>query len=257
VLPQIHLLGLDIQTFGLMVLVAYVCSLAMLNRRARELDLPTAWVNEVALTALVGGIVGARMWALLQNRDELAASGASAFSGKGLVWYGGLVGGTLAVAAWRAWRRAPILVGLDIFGPMLAMDYALGRIGCQLSGDGDYGVASDLPWAMGYPDGTVPTPPGVEVHPAPVYEALAMSLVAWWLWRRRDAHPPGVVFGLYLVLAGIERFAVEFIRRNSDVALGLTAAQLFSVVIAALGVAFVVGASRRQAPAPARRLSGA
>ena len=94
----------------------------------------------------------------------------------------------------------------------LAIGYAIGRVGCQLSGDGDYGMHSDLPWAMAYPDGTVPTTD--EVHPTPVYETLAMGIVALVLWRLRDRFAPGVLFGLYLMIAGIERFLVEFIRRN-------------------------------------------
>ena len=102
----------------------------------------------------------------------------------------------------------------------LAAAYAIGRIGCQLAGDGDYGEAWDGPWAMSYPDGTVPTTE--EVHPTPIYETLVDG-------RRRLVPveppaplPPGGLFALYLVLAGVERFLVEFVRRNDDVALGLT-----------------------------------
>ncbi|MFA9273162.1 MAG: prolipoprotein diacylglyceryl transferase family protein, partial [Baekduiaceae bacterium] len=102
----------------------------------------------------------------------------------------------------------------------------IGRIGCQLSGDGDYGKPWSGPWAMGYPHGTVPTDPGVTVHPTPIYETLAMGLAALLLWRLRDALRPGALFALYLVIAGIERFLVEFVRRNDAVLLGLTEAQL-------------------------------
>ena len=84
--------------------------------------------------------------------------------------------------------------------PGLALGYAIGRIGCQLSGDGDYGEPSDLPWAMSYPDGTVPT--DQDVHPTPVYETLAMGLVAWLLWQWRDRFRPGILFALYLLLSG-------------------------------------------------------
>ena len=93
--------------------------------------------------------------------------------------------------------RLPVTRLLDLAAAPLALGYAIGRIGCQLSGDGDYGRASDVPWAMSYPDGTVPTTE--EVHPTPVYETLAMGLVAWLLWRWRDRFRPGVLFALYLV----------------------------------------------------------
>ena len=120
----------------------------------------------------------------------------------------------------------------------LALGYAVGRVGCQLSGDGDYGVESDLPWAMAYPDGTVPTTE--EVHPTPIYESLAMGLVALVLWQLRGRLAPGTLFALYLVAAGLERLLVEFIRRNDEVALGLTLAQLVSVALIAVGAAWLV-----------------
>ena len=126
----------------------------------------------------------------------------------------------------------------------LAVGYAIGRVGCQLSGDGDYGTASDLPWAMAYPDGTVPTTD--EVHPTPVYETLAMGLAGIVLWRMRDRFAPGVLFGLYLMIAGVERFLIEFIRRNDEVVAGLTQAQLISLVLLGLGAAIV--AVRRDVP---------
>ena len=111
------------------------------------------------------------------------------FSGEGLVWYGGAIGGAVAVLLWARYRDFLGLALLDLCAPALALGYAIGRIGCQLSGDGDYGVASDLPWAMAYPDGTVPTTE--EVHPTPVYETLAMGLIAWVLWRTAGPLPTG------------------------------------------------------------------
>ena len=110
-------------------------------------------------------------------------------------------------------------------------------MGCQLSGDGDYGTESDLPWAMAYPDGTVATTD--EVHPTPIYESLAMGLVALVLWQLRDRFRPGVLFALYLVLAGAERLLVEFVRRNDAVVAGLTLAQLVSVAMIAAGAAWL------------------
>ena len=127
------------------------------------------------------------------------------------------------------------------------------RFVCQLSGAGDYGTAWDGPWAMAYPDGTEPTTE--TVHPTPIYETLAMGLVTYVLWRLRFAFRPGLLFALYLVLAGAERFLIEFIRRNDDVAVGLTEAQLISVaMILAGGVWLAVKANRgelRTGPAPA------
>ena len=98
------------------------------------------------------------------------------------------------------WRDAMELRMFDMIATALALGYGMGRIGCQVSGDGDYGISSSLPWAMGYPHGTVPTPPGVRVQPTPIYETVSMCLLAYCLWQLRDRVRPGVVFALYLDL---------------------------------------------------------
>jgi phosphatidylglycerol:prolipoprotein diacylglycerol transferase len=131
---------------------------------------------------------------------------------------------------------------LDLCSPALAIGYAIGRIGCQISGDGDYGEPTDLPWGMAYPHGIVPTTD--VVHPTPIYETLTMGLGAWALWRLRDVLRPGVLFASYLVLAGGERFLVEFVRRNEPVLLGLTEAQLTSLVMLVAGGVWLVRAAR-------------
>ncbi len=112
-----------------------------------------------------------------------------------------------------------------------------------MSGDGDYGTASSLPWAMAYPDGTVPTT--TEVHPTPIYETFAMGILALGLWHLRDRVRPGIIFALYLVLGGLERFLVEFIRRNADSFAGLTAAQLWSVAMMVGGLVWIAVVARR------------
>src|SRR5690606_33900938 len=117
------------------------------------------------------GLLGAKIDFLIENPDVVGDNLlASIFDGSGLVWYGGLVGGVLAVMIWAAWRKTFDLDTLDLCAPALAAGYAVGRIGCQLAGDGDYGIPWDGPWAMSYENGTVPTPPGVTVHPTPIYE---------------------------------------------------------------------------------------
>jgi phosphatidylglycerol:prolipoprotein diacylglycerol transferase len=242
--PEIHLLGLSIKTFGVMFALGFIAAGAVLARRLEELGKPVDWAYEVIFAGLVGGLVGSRVYYLIQHRDDLHGGVISnVFSGTGLVWYGGALGGTLAVVLWAYRRRFLGLGMLDLVAPALALGYAIGRIGCQVSGDGDYGRPSDLPWAMPYPHGTVPT--DISVHPTPIYETLAMGLVAWMLWRWRDRFRPGLVFAAYLVLSGVERLLVEFIRRNADVALGLTAPQVESVVLAAVGGCWLVWAAGR------------
>jgi phosphatidylglycerol:prolipoprotein diacylglycerol transferase len=240
--PQIDILGLPLKTFGLMFALAFLASGALVGRRLKETGRPGDWAYEIVFAALAGGIVGSRVYYLVQHYDEVKHDLlGNVFSGSGLVWYGGAIGGALAVLAW-AWRRGMLqLALLDICAAPLALGYAIGRIGCQISGDGDYGVASDLPWAMAYPKGTVPTT--TEAHPTPIYETLAMGFVAFGLWQLRDRVRPGVLFSLYLVLAGGERLLVEFIRRNAAVVAGLTSAQLESIgmmVVGAIWLAVIV-----------------
>jgi phosphatidylglycerol:prolipoprotein diacylglycerol transferase len=240
---EISLFGLSLKTFGIFFALNFVAWGALVARRLREIGRPVDWSYEIVFAALIGGLIGARGYYLLQNHASLTLG--DVFGGSGLIWYGGLVGGTIAVLVWARRRDFVSLALVDLAAPGLALGYAIGRIGCQVSGDGDYGRASDLPWAMGYPHGTVPTDPGVTVHPTPIYETLTMGLVALLLWRLRDRVRPGVLFASYLVLGGLERFLVEFVRRNADVALGLTAAQLESLGMLVVGLVWLAVLVRR------------
>jgi len=242
--PDITIAGLELKTFGLMFACAFLAVGAVAGRRFLQLGRPVDWAYEITFAALGGGLVGARLYYLAEHWDEVSDDLlANVFSGAGLTWYGGALGGALAVVLWARWRGFLGLQLLDLCAPLLALGYAIGRIGCQLSGDGDYGEAWDGPWAMAYPEGEVPTTE--EVHPTPVYETLAMGLVALFLWRRRDAYRPGVLFALYLVLAGLERFLVELVRRNDAVLAGLTAPQLESLGLLFAGAAWLAVVARR------------
>ena len=245
--PEIHLGPLTLQTFGIAFALAFVASGTLFARRLQELGKPIDWAYEGIFAALIGGLVGSRVDYLIQNWDQVSGDVlGNVFSGSGLVFYGGLIGGAAGVLLWAWWRGFLGWDLLDVGGPCIAIGYAVGRIGCQVSGDGDYGEPSDLPWAMPYPHGTVPT--HQDVHPTPVYETFTMGLVTLLIWNLRDRVAPGVMFGLYLLLAGIERFLVEFIRRNDVVFAGLTVPQLFSVAMMAGGAALLW--ARRGVPRP-------
>lgn len=234
-LESIDLFGLDLKTFGLFFALNFIAWGAVVGVRLRELGKPVDWAWEMVFVGLAGGYLGARLYWIAQNGGGLGFG--DLFSGSGLIWYGGLLGGTLAMVVWARWRGflSPHLLDLAAVG--LPIGYAIGRIGCQISGDGDYGKPWDGPWAMAYPDGVVPTTD--DVHPTPVYETMVMGTVGLVLWHLRDRVQPGGLLPLYLICAGIERFLVEFLRRNEDAALSLTAAQLWSVALFAIGVALV------------------
>ncbi len=237
-LPELDLGPLSLQTFGICFAVGFLASGALIARRLGELGKPVDWAYEIAFAAMVGGLIGARLHYLIGEYDGSESLFSNLFTGAGLVWIGGVVGGAAAVLLWARWRGFLGLGLLDLCAPSLALGNAIGRVGCQLSGDGDYGRATDLPWGMAYPEGTVKTLE--EVHPTPVYETVAMGLAALLLWRLRDRMRPGALFALYLVLAGVERLLVEFLRRNEDVLLGLTEAQLISLAMIAAGMAWLM-----------------
>ena len=242
--PELHIGPLTLQTFGLMFALAFLAAGALIAKRLKEIGKPVDWAYEVAFAALIGGIVGSRVYFIVQNYDSVKSDLlGNLFSGSGLVWYGGAIGGALAVLLWAWYRKFLGLALLDLVAPALALGYAIGRCGCQLSGDGDYGKPWDGPWAMSYPHGTVPI--DRTVHPTPVYETLAMGLGAWMLWQLRDRFRTGVLFAIYLLYAGAERFLVEFLRRNHAVALGLTAAQWESLAMVLVGTAWILVVRRR------------
>ena len=235
--PEIDIGPITLQTFGLCFALAFIGAGAVLARRFHELGKPSDWAYELVFAALLGGIVGAKLDFVIQNPGE------PFFSGTGLVWFGGAIGGAIAVLLWARWRNLEVWEVCDIAAVPLALGYAIGRIGCQLAGDGDYGIPWDGPWAMSYPEGTVPTTE--EVHPTPVYETLAVGAIAFVLWRLRNAFTVGMLFALYLVLSGIERLLIEFIRRNDEVFLGLTQPQLISIAMIAAGGAWIAVRVRR------------
>jgi len=252
----------EIYSFGLMAALSLIVPGVLLVRPLlRRRGAPSDFAFELIIAAGVGGFVGARIYYLVENwalvGDDIWGA---AFGGIGFTWYGGLIGGFLAVVGWTLVRRIPLGVVANAMAPATALGYTIGRVGCQLAGDGDYGTPSGLPWAMGYPKGTVPTPPGVEVHPTPIYEILAMApiiAVLWFLATRYDKSG-WWTFGWFLVLSAVERFLVEFVRRNPDWAWGLTQPQWVAVgsVVAGLVLIGVFGgrpAERVAAPTRAQR----
>ena len=253
--PEVVILGISIKTFGVCFALGFLACGAVVAKRLQEFHKPVDWAYEIVFAALLGGVVGARVYYVIENYGTVKHDLLKGiFSGSGLVWYGGAVGGAIGVVLWMRWREVVELRMFDMCATALALGYGIGRIGCQVSGDGDYGIRSHLPWAMGYPHGTVPTPPGVTVQPTPIYETVSMTIFAYILWRIRNRVRPGVVFALYLIGSGLERFLVEFIRRNNEVLIGLTAPQIESLVLLVIGTVWLALMLRRggvAAPQPA------
>lgn len=223
---------LEVHSWGVLAAIAFGVAWLVLKRELDRLSEQGDAAASIVAAAAVGGIVGARVYWFFEHLGD--ASLTDSFSGAGFTWYGGVIGGAAAVLLVAHRQRVPLDVLLAAAAPALALGYGVGRIACQLAGDGTYGVPSDLPWAMSYPHGEVPTTQ--HVHPTPVYETLASLVIFAVLWRLRTRMAPVRLFALYLVLAGVERFLIEFIRLNKEVALGLTQPQLFAVAMILGGV---------------------
>ena len=243
---------LGIRSYGLMLALAFITGMLMLRRELVRKKLEPQVADSIILAGAVGGIVGAKLYSAMQDG---AIEIAELFSTSGLVWYGGLIGGTAAALFTIYKSPNPILPTLDAIGPLLLLGYGIGRVGCFLSGDGDYGQASDLPWAMAFPNGTVPTE--VSVHPTPIYETVMSCIGFGLLWRIRKQQEkiPGRMFGVSLSLAGLERFLAEFWRLNPRGLFGLTTAQFTSILMVAIGGVVIYWATYRPMPAEAASIS--
>ncbi len=223
-------------TFGLMVALGFLAALWVLQKELPRRGFDEELGSSIITAGMLGGLVGAKLYFVLFEMPGATWSEtvAALFSGSGLTWYGGFIVAAIAIYWIMKRRGVPFLPIADACGMALALGYGIGRIGCQLAGDGDYGIPTDLPWGMAYPEGVVPTLE--KVHPAPVYETLLGLATFALLWHLRTRwQRPGQLFCLYLVLAGAARFAVEIIRINPDVVWGLSAAQLISLAMVAGG----------------------
>ena len=260
--PFIHLGPITLGTYGLLVATALLVSYFVLRadflRRALSIDAETV----VGVTGLAG-LVGARLYHLMESpREFFADPWPLLFSTMGFAWFGSVIAGFAALVFLARRYKIKMLTMLDAASPAAALGYGVGRIGCLISGDGDYGKPTTLPWGMSFPNGIVPTTE--RVHPTPIYEFLIAIAIFWILWRVggraiRDARPAGIVFAAYLVLTGVARFLIEFIRINPRSFFGMTnaqAASLASILVGALLFWFVRARDDGQA-SPASRSSAA
>ena len=269
----LHALGINlplpIPTFGLMVGIAFFLGLHVATRETRRLvpDQPPDFMANVGMIGFFSGLIGARIFHILEHPSEFLENPmAMILTRGGFTIYGGLIVGLLCGLVYVRAKRAPPLTMLDAVSPGLMLAYGIGRIGCQISGDGDWGIEADLAakpdwlptwlWAQTY-DGNIADklidPPGV--YPTPIYESV-MALIAFAiLWRlRKQGHKPGWLFGLYVLLVGLERFAIEPIRVNTTYTIGgmaITQAQIISVLCIVAGIALLIFRRRTTRPATA------
>ena len=265
-----------VTSFGVLVALGMFAGGWVFARRMeqRGIHRDVAW--DLVVFAGFGGMLGAKLWYLVLHWPDFFDDPVTALTARsGLVWYGGLLGAVVA-GTWRAWsRRVPIALSFEALAPAMPVGYGIGRIGCFLVGD-DYGVPTAGPFGIAFPQGAPPTtirnleerfgatvPPElrdrefIPVHATQLYEvALAVvTLVVLVAWERRAARRgtplvPPALFAVWLALAGLSRFLVEFLRAKDDRLLGaLSIAQAVSLALVALGVILYRAAqTKRSAP---------
>jgi phosphatidylglycerol:prolipoprotein diacylglycerol transferase len=247
-LPILFQFGpLTIYSFGVFMALAAVTAAWVVHVELKRNGYNPDLASTMVFAAAIGGLLGARLLFIVEDWSNFLRSPWDyIFTGAGFTWYGGFLGGVLGVTWVVRKNNIPWLKAADIAAPALAIAYGVGRLGCHVAGDGDWGTVTDVPWGVAYtnaiigwvdPSTGIPYPPGVRVHPTPIYEFLESVLIFGILWAlRKKAHAPGTLFWLYLALAGVARLVVEFWRLNPVFALGLTEAQWFGVVTIIVGL---------------------
>ncbi len=255
--PELFKIGpLTVYSYGLMLGIAFIVASYILTKEVERRKMDPNIATEVTLISIIFGIIGAKLFHLFENWDAFINNPLHmAFSPGGLTFHGGLILVIIAVLIYSKRKKIPFLTLTDLAAPSLALAYGIGRIGCHLAGDGDYGTPTDLPWGTNYENGTVPpslmfrgseiaksfpggiVPDNTPLHPTPIYEFLTMAIIFFILWQlRKKAWPDGKLFTVYLVLAGLERLLVEIIRLNPRILFGLSEAQIVSIILILAGV---------------------
>ena len=276
--PYVNLGPVHLGMFGLLLWLAAVAGTIVLHKNFVRNGVDADALNVVALV-VVGGIVGAKVWHELQNISELRYAlriigspgwhhpidvvvGFLTWFRDGFAWFGGMVAGIAVLMSqghgarfkgpgWKSIEdpgpvpgaRVGAIRMLDLAAPGAALGYGVGRIGCLLAGDGDYGINTTLPWGVHMAKNALvpPNPPTALVQPTPIYELLFSIVVFWILWQLgRNSRPVGWLTGLYLVLSGIGRFLVEFVRINPKLYFHGTMSNAQVAAAASVLVGFIV-----------------
>ncbi|MGA9363152.1 MAG: prolipoprotein diacylglyceryl transferase [Bacteroidota bacterium] len=256
--PELFKIGpFTVYSFGLMMGISFIVANYFLAKELKRKGVNPAFASSITLIALVAGISGSKILYLLENFGDFVQDPIGrAFSPAGLTWYGGFILATAMIYLYGRSKKVSFWKIADSASPGLIWAYGIARIGCHLSGDGDYGIPTTLPWGVSYARGTYPpseafrtlpeiaraypngiVPDNTPLHPTPIYEFILATGIFLLLWelRKRD-YPAGRLFMIYLIAAGLERFFIEFIRINPRILFGLSEAQIIAIVLIAAGL---------------------
>jgi len=256
--PRLFQIGpFTVYSYGLMLGISFIIASLLLTSELKRKKLNPELGSTITLIALFGGVAGSKILFLIEEwqyfiNDPLGM----AFSPGGLTWYGGFILVAVLLLIFAKRKKVPFLTIADATSPGLLWAYGIARIGCHLSGDGDYGFPTTLPWGTNYSNGTFPpslafrgfpevtskfpngiVPDTTPCHPTPVYEFIICSILFYLLWRnRKRITGTGRMFMWYLVAAGSERFFIEFFRINPRLFLGFSEAQMISALLIVSGI---------------------
>lgn len=247
--PKLFDIGpVSVYSYGLMLAIAFLVGNTILLREFRRNKISEESGIVITFLALIGGIVGGKIFYIIEEWNFGSGVAIKSyltpdvlFTGLGLTFYGGLVVAMILIVIYCRIKKIQLLNVLDILSLCAAIGYGIARIGCHLSGDGDYGIAvNGTIWEFlgySYIKGTVPTQAGVLVHPTPLYELIASIIIFLYLWSLRNKSKfTGEIFSFYLILTGIARFLVEFIRLNPKIIFNLSQAQIISLMMIISGI---------------------
>jgi len=267
--------GIPIHSFGLMLALSFLVTSFFLKKLFKRANYPVDLADQVILVAAIAGLAGSKLYYLLfEAFDRFMKHPIDMlFSGAGLTWYGGFVLAMISIIWLIRKNKLPILKSIDMISVPLPLGYGIGRIGCHLAGDGDYGKPWDGIFGTDYSKGIVPPSQafyGTEIandypngivpdhtlcHPTPMYETVFSTIIFAILWyTTKKKLPAGFQISLYFMLGGLQRFLIEFLRINPKVAFDLSGAQLISLVLIAVGGIWMFWAFKIQSKTELRRI---
>lgn len=259
--------GIPVHSFGLMLAIAFLTSSFVLKKLFQRSGFKEDVAEQIVLWAAVSGLVGSKLYYLFFEAFDrfIQRPFDMLFSGAGLTWYGGFLLAMATIIYIVRRNKMPILKSIDLISVPLPLGYGIGRIGCHLSGDGDYGMPWDGFLATNYSKGVVPpsqafagteiaqqypngiVPDSTLCHPTPLYETflgIAVFAILWYSTKKKL--PVGFQISAYFMLGGFSRFVVEFLRLNPRFAWGLSAAQWISIAMMVIGALWMLWAFRRE-----------
>jgi len=265
--PELFKIGpFTVHSFGLMMAVGFIAGSIFLSKEIKRKGYDPNMGSTITLLAVIFGIVGSKILFLIEDWSNFILNPVrEAFSPGGLTWYGGFFLATFAIWIYARRKNIPFLKVCDATAPGLMIGYGIARIGCHLAGDGDYGIPTNMPWGAVYSNGTYPpslafrdfpdivqkygingvVPDTITVHPAPIYEFILAIILFLILWRlRKNNYADGKIFMIYLIFYGTARLLVEFIRLNPRIFIGLTEAQLISIILIIIGIGGILVLSK-------------